>query len=79
MNEAVKIELQAAPETARALRDPRRRQAVEWLVDRMVRPTEEYDPLAAELTATRKAAREAGLTDADIDAEIAAHKAERAS
>jgi hypothetical protein len=77
MNEVVTIEIEVEQETAQALRDPRRRQAVGRLVDRMVRPTEGNDPLAAVLTATRRAARKAGLTDADIDAEIAAYRAER--
>jgi predicted nucleic acid-binding protein len=77
MNEVVTIEIEVAPETAQALTDPRRRQAVGRLVDRMVRPTVDDDPLAAVLAATRRAAREAGLTDADIDAEIAAYRAER--
>ena len=47
------------------------------LVDRMVRPIAGDDPLAAVLAATRRAAREAGLTDAEIDAEIAAYRTER--
>jgi Arc/MetJ family transcription regulator len=77
MNEVVTIEIEVTQETAQALADPRRRQAVGLLVDRMVRPTVGDDPLAAVLAATRRAAREAGLTDADIDAEIAAYRAER--
>jgi len=77
MNEIVTIEIEVMPETAQALADPRRRQAVGHLVDRMVRPAAGDDPLAAVLAATRLAAREAGLTDADIDAEVAAYRAER--
>ena len=38
MNEVVTIEIEVEQETAQALRDPRRRQAVGRLVDRMVRP-----------------------------------------
>jgi hypothetical protein len=77
MNEVVTIEIEVAPETAEALRDPRRRQAVGRLVDRMVRPAKGSDPLARVLMETRRAARKAGLSDADIDAEIAAYRAER--
>lgn len=77
MNETVTIEIEVTQETAHALADPRRRQAVGHLVDRMVRPTAGDDPLAAVLAATRRAAREAGLTDTEIDAEIAAYRAER--
>jgi len=79
MNEVVTIEIEVAQETAQALRDPRRRQAVGRLVDRMVRPTEGNDPPATVLMETRRAAREAGLIDADIDAEIAVHRVERTS
>ena len=69
MNEVVTIEIEVAPETAEALRDPRRRQAVGRLVDRMVRPAKGSDPLARVLMETRRAARKAGLSRrADIDA-----------
>jgi len=77
MNEVVTIEIEVERETAEALRDPRRRQAVGRLVDRMVRPAKGSDPLARVLMETRRAARKAGLSDADIDAEIAAYRAER--
>lgn len=77
MNEVVKIEIPVEPETARALGDARRIQAIGRLVDRMVRPTRADDPLAAVLDATRRAAREAGLTDKDIDEEFEAYRAER--
>jgi len=77
MNEVVNIEIPVQPETARALGDTRQMQAVGRLVDRMVRPTRGDDPLVAVLEATRQAARDAGLTDEDIDAELEAHRAER--
>ncbi len=79
MNEVVKVEIPVEPETARALSDERRLRAVGRLVDRMVRPEPGEDPLAAVLDETRRAAREAGLTDADIDAELAAYRTERRS
>lgn len=77
MNEVVKIEVPVEAETARALGDARRMQAVGRLVDRMVRPAPGDDPLVAILEQTRRSAREAGLTDEDIDAELEAHRAER--
>ncbi len=77
MNEAVKIEIPVEPETARALGDARRMQAIGRLVDRMMRPTRGDDPLLAVLEATRQSARDAGLTDEDITAELEAHRAER--
>ena len=81
VNEVVKIELPVRPETARALADVRRARAVGRLVDRLVsrlaRSGQGDDPLAAVLEATRRSAQEAGLTDEDIDAELAAYRAER--
>ncbi|MGA3402034.1 MAG: hypothetical protein ABSC95_22700 [Acetobacteraceae bacterium] len=77
MNEVVKVEIPVEPETARALSDARRLRAVGRLVDRMVRPVPGDDPLAEVLDETRRAAREAGLTDADIDSELAAYRTER--
>jgi hypothetical protein len=77
MNEVVKVEIPVQPETARALGDARRMEAIGRLVDRIVHPTRGDDPLAAVLEATRRAARQAGLTDKDIDAELEAYRAER--
>ena len=77
MDEVVKVEIPVEPETARALGDSRRIQAIGRLVDRMVRPARGDDPLVAILEATRRAAREARLTDKDIDDELDAYRAER--
>jgi len=77
MNQVAKIEIPVEAETAAALSDARRREAVGRLVDRMVRPTRDDDPLAAVLEATARQAREEGLTDEQIDAELAAYNAER--
>ena len=77
MNEAAKIEIPVEAATAQALADARRREAVGRLVDRIVRPTREDDPLAALLEVAARRAREEGLTDAEIDAELAAYNAER--
>ena len=77
MNQITSIEIHVETATAQALADPRRREAIGRLVDRMVRPTMENDPLAAVLETTVRRAQEAGLTDVDIDAELAAYNAER--
>ena len=77
MTELVKVEIMVAPETASALRDARRAVAAGRILDRIVHPEIGNDPLLAVLEATRSDARAAGLTDADIDAELEAYRAER--
>jgi len=77
MNETTRIEIPVEAETARALADTRRRQAVGRLVDRMVRPGQADDPLAALLEAASRRARDANLTEEEIDAELEAYNAER--
>ena len=80
MNTITRVEIPVTEETARRLGgDTRRAEAVGRLVDRMVRPTQEEDPLAVVLEATARAAQAAGLTDAEIEAELAATNAERRS
>jgi hypothetical protein len=76
MTKVSKIEIPVQPETALALSDPRRLEAVGRLVDRLVRPGAD-DPLIALFQRTSAEAEAAGLTQDDIDAELAAHKAER--
>lgn len=76
MNQASKIEIPVEAATAAALSDTRRREAVGRLVDRLVHPGAD-DPLAALLERTAAEAREAGLTEAEIEAELAAYNAER--
>lgn len=77
MNQIATIPVPVEAETAKALTDPRRLAAVGRLIDRMVRPTSADDPLAAVLEASARAAQQAGLTDQDIEAELAAYNAER--
>ena len=76
MNKASKIELLVEEATAAALSDARRREAVGRLVDRLVRPGAD-DPLIALFERTAAEAREAGLTEIEIEAELAAYNAER--
>lgn len=76
MPQVAKIEIPVEEATAAALSDVRRREAVGRLVDRLVRPGAD-DPLIALFERTAAEAREAGLTEAEIEAELAAYNAER--
>ncbi len=77
MSQMNRIKIPEQPETARAVGDIRRRRAVSRLIDRMVRPTRQDDPLATILETTARQARRLGLTDVEISAELAAYNAER--
>ena len=66
MTEVSKIEIPVEQATAAALSDARRREAVGRLVDRLVRPGAD-DPLIALFERTANEAREAGLTEAEIE------------
>jgi hypothetical protein len=76
VNQACKIEIPVAAETASALADARRREAVGRLLDRLVRPGAD-DPLIAVLEQLSSEAHKAGLTEAGIGSELAAYNAER--
>lgn len=76
MNQVSKIEIPVKEATVAALSDARRREAVGRLVDRLVRPGAD-DPLIALFERTAAEAQDAGLTKADIEAELAAYNAER--
>lgn len=77
MTQMSKIEIPVEEATAAALSDARRREAVGRLVDRLVRPGADDDPLAALFERTAAEAAAAGLTEAEIEAELAAYNAER--
>lgn len=76
MNEASRIEIPVEGARAIALVDARRRAAVGRLVDRRVRPGGD-DPLVALFERISADAREAGLSEAEVEAELAAYNAER--
>ena len=76
MNQTSKIEIPVEEATAAALSDARRREAVGRLVDRLVRPSAD-DPLIALFERTAAEAQAAGLTEAEVQAELAAYNAER--
>jgi hypothetical protein len=77
MDETVDVTIPVEPEVAAALADERNRQAVGRLVSRVLRPGSGPTPLARAIAEMKADARAAGLTDADIDAELAAYNAER--
>jgi hypothetical protein len=65
------------PAAAAAFADARNREAVGRLVSRILRPRSGPAPLAQAIAELKVAARAAGLSDADIDAELAEYNAER--
>jgi hypothetical protein len=77
MNDVVTIEIPVSPEAAAALADADRRVALGRYVSRMLHGAKARDLLAEAIAEAKADARAAGLTDADIDAELAAYNAER--
>jgi hypothetical protein len=78
MAETVMVEIPLTPEAAEALGDPERRERIGKLISRMLRPRSPGDdPLAAIFASIKSATRADGLTDAEIEAELAAYNAER--
>jgi hypothetical protein len=77
MDRTVDVIIPVEPEAAAALADARNREAVGRLVSRVLRPRSGPNPLARAIAELKAEARAAGLTDADIDAELAAYNAER--
>ena len=79
MNQIVKVEIAVDALAAEALKDTARRERVERLVSRVALLYQGHDELADTLERTSQQAQAAGLSDADIDAELAAYNAERRS
>ncbi len=76
MDSTVDVTIPVEPEAAAALADARNRAAVGRLVSRVLRPHSGPSALARAVAELKAEARAAGLTDADIDAELAAYNAE---
>jgi hypothetical protein len=79
MNEVVKVEIPVDAEAAEALKDNARRERVGRLVSRIALLYRGMDALVEVLDRTSRRAQEAGLTDEDINAELAVYNAERRS
>lgn len=77
MGKTVEVTIPVAPEAAAILEDVRNREAVGRLVSHMLQPGAGPYPLARAIAVMKAEARAAGLTDADIDAELGAYNAER--
>jgi hypothetical protein len=77
MNNTIEVRIPVEPEAAAALRDERNREAVGRLVSRVLRPHSGPSALARAIAELKAEARAAGLTDSDIDAELAAYNTER--
>lgn len=77
MDDTVDVTIPVDPEAAAALTDARNRKAVGQLVSRVLLPRSGPSPLAQAIAETKAAATAAGLTGADVDAELAAYNAQR--
>ncbi len=77
MDKTVDVTIPVEPEAAAALADVRNREAVGRLVSRVLRPRSGPSPLAEAIAEMNADVAAAGLTDADIDAELAAYNSER--
>ena len=78
MGHDVVVGIPVSPEAADLLQDGVRAKVVGELVSKLLLTAREgADPLAAAISAVKAQARADGLTDADIDAELAAYNAER--
>lgn len=77
MDTPVEVTIQVDTETARALRDPARREAAARYLSFILKDGQVADVLSEAITEAKREARTNGLTDDDIDAEIEAWRAER--
>jgi hypothetical protein len=76
MDNTVDVTIPVEPAAAEVLTDVRNREAVGRLVSRVLRPRSGPTPLAQAIAELKADARVAGLTDADVDAELAAYNKE---
>ncbi len=77
MGSTVDVTIPVDTEAAAALADARNRVAVGRLVSRVLRPRPGPSSLAQAIAEMKAEARAAGLTDADVEAKLAAYNAER--
>jgi hypothetical protein len=77
MDNMIDVTIPVEPEAAAALADTRNRQAAGRLISRVFSSRSGPSPLAQATAALKADVRRAGLTDAEIDAELAAYNTER--
>jgi hypothetical protein len=74
----IDVSIPLAPEADLALQDPARREAAGRYLSAVLREGTAHQILAAEIALIKREAHANGLTDADVDAELEAWRAERA-
>ena len=79
MTKTVDVTIPIEPEAAAVLGDVRNRAAIGRFVSRVLPRRAGPTPLARAIADLKTEARAAGLTDAEIEAELAAYKVERRS
>jgi hypothetical protein len=77
MTRTIDVTIPVAPEVAATLVDIRNREAIGRLVTRILRPRSGPSALAQAIADMKADARTSGLTDAVVDAELAAYNGER--
>ena len=77
MDDRVEVTIQVEPEVARALEDPVRREAAGRVLSGLLKGGQLRDTLAEAIIDAKREAREKGLTDEAIDAELEAWRADR--
>jgi hypothetical protein len=73
----INVTIPVEPEVATTLQDAHNREAVGRLISRILRPRPGDDSLVAAIAALKAEVQAAGLTDAEIDAELDAYNTER--
>lgn len=77
MNKIVMVPIPVSPEAAAALGDEARRERVGKLVSALVKPGQGgHDPLADVIAGIKDSAARDRLTDAEVEAELAAYNGE---
>jgi len=77
MNKIVMVPIPVSPEAAEALGDEARRERVGKLVSALLRPEQAgHDKLADVIAGIKEVAARDGLTDAEVEAELAAYNGE---
>lgn len=77
MDGRIDVAIPVEPAVAKALEDPARREAAGRVLDNLLRGSAVRDALAEAIAAAKREARASGLADVDIDAELAAWRADR--
>ena len=77
MSKTIDVTIPVDADAAAALENPRNRKAIGRLVSRVLRPGAGPTPLVRAIAAMKAKARAAGLTDEEIDTELAAYSAKR--